>query len=86
MFPRKTSSHRRKAGKLTPGQPDRLQRVERVTAAAEETFGSQEKASIWLWRPSAALGGNSPISLLDTIEGARSVEELLGRIDQGLGA
>lgn len=86
ILPRKTLSHRRKIGTLTPDQSDRLVRVARVIAAAEDTFGSREKAAIWLRRPSGALDGETPVSLLDTSEGAREVEHLLGRIDHGLAA
>ena len=86
VLPRKTLSHRRKLGALTPEQSDRLVRVVRVIAAAEETFGSQDKAGLWLRRPSMALDGDAPLSLLDTGEGAREVEDLLARIDHGLAA
>ncbi len=86
VLPRKTLSHRRKIGRLTPEQSDRLVRVVRVIAAAEETFGSQEKASLWLRRPTRALGGDAPLELLDTTEGTKEVEDLLHRIDHGLAA
>ena len=86
VLPRKTLSHRRKSGALTPEQSDRLLRFARAIAGAEETFGSPEKAAMWLRRPTAALGDQSPISLLDTGEGCREVERLLGRIDHGLAA
>jgi putative toxin-antitoxin system antitoxin component (TIGR02293 family) len=86
VLPRKTLSHRRKIGVLTPEQSDRLVRLARVVAAAEETFGSQEKAARWLRRPTAALDGEAPLSLLDTSEGSRQVEQLLAMIDHGLAA
>ncbi len=84
--PRKSLSHRRKIGVLTPEQSDRLIRLVRVTAAAEETFGSQEKAARRLRRPTTALMGESSISLLDTGEGSRQVEHLPVMIDHGLAA
>ena len=86
VLPRKTLSHRRALGALTPDQSDRLIRVARVVAAAEATFGSAEKAARWLRRPTTALGGDKPIDLLDTSEGSRQVERLLTRIDHGLAA
>ena len=86
VLPRKTLSNRRRIGTLTPEQSDRLVRVVRVISAAEQTFGSQEKAARWLRRPTAALQGEAPLDLLDTTEGSREVEALLGRIDHGLGA
>jgi putative toxin-antitoxin system antitoxin component (TIGR02293 family) len=71
-------------GRLTPEQSDRLVRVVRVLAAAEETFGSQDNASRWLRRPTKVLEGEAPLEMLDTTEGAREVEDLLHRIDHGL--
>jgi putative toxin-antitoxin system antitoxin component (TIGR02293 family) len=86
VLPRKTLMNRRRLGHLTPEQSDRLVRVARLIAVAEETFGSQEKANIWLRRPTTALGGEAPLDLLDTDEGARQVETLLGRIAHGIAA
>jgi putative toxin-antitoxin system antitoxin component (TIGR02293 family) len=86
VLPRKTLANRRKLGTLTPEQSDRLVRVARVIAAAEETFGSREKAGTWLRRPTRALAGERPLDLLDTDEGAREVEILLGRIAYGIAA
>ena len=86
VLPRKTLMNRRRLGRLTPEQSDRLVRVARLIAAAEETFGSQEKANSWLRRPTTALGGERPLDLLVTDEGARQVETLLGRIGHGIAA
>ena len=86
VLPRKTLMNRRRLGRLTPEQSDRLVRVARLIAAAEETFGSQQKANTWLRRPTTALGGEPPLDLLDTDEGARQVETLLGRIGHGIAA
>lgn len=86
VMPRKTFYHRRKLGNLTPEQSDRLLRVVRMLALAEETFGNRDKAATWLRRPTRALAGERPLELLDTEEGARQVETLLGRIAHGIAA
>lgn len=86
VMPRKTLSRRKKAGMLTAEQSDRLVRVAKIIALAEEVFGSQEKAGIWLRRETSPLGGVSPMSLLDTTEGAAQVEHLLNRIAYGIAA
>jgi len=86
VLPRKTFANRRKLGRLTPEQSDRLVRVARVLAEAEETFGTREKAHTWLRRETTALDGEAPLKLLDTDEGARMVEALLGRIAHGIAA
>ncbi len=86
VLPRKTLAHRRKLGTLTPEQSDRLVRVARILALAEETFGNPDKAGVWLRRPTALLGGEAPLQWLDTDEGARAVENVLGRIAHGIAA
>jgi putative toxin-antitoxin system antitoxin component (TIGR02293 family) len=86
VLPRKTLANRRKLGTLTPEQSDRLVRVARVLAAAEQTFGNRDKAGTWLRRPTTALAGERPLDLLDTDEGARATETLLGRIAHGIAA
>lgn len=86
VLPRKTWANRKKAGKLTAEQSDRLLRVARVIATAEEVFGDKDKAGLWLRRPTTALDGERPLELLDTEEGAREVETLLTRISHGIAA
>jgi putative toxin-antitoxin system antitoxin component (TIGR02293 family) len=62
------------------------ERIARVTAKAEATFGSKEKAHRWLCRPTTSLNGEEPLKLLDTEAGARLVEDLLIRIAHGIAA
>jgi len=71
---------------LDPAESDRLVRLVRLVAAAEETFGDPQKALTWLGRENRALDGQPPLSLADTDLGARSVETLLGRIGHGIAA
>ena len=82
----KTEIFSRRSPLSTAEQSDRLLRVARVLAIAEETFGNREKAGIWLRRPTQALTGEMPFALLDTNEGARAVETLLGYIAHGIAA
>ncbi|WP_294532190.1 antitoxin Xre/MbcA/ParS toxin-binding domain-containing protein [uncultured Rhodoblastus sp.] len=86
VLPRKTLANRRKVGTLTAEQSDRLLRVARIIAAADEVFGHAEKADAWLRRATSALSGEKPLDLLDTEEGAREVETLLTRIGHGIAA
>lgn len=71
---------------LEQDESDRLLRVVGIVAAAEETFGSAEKAQEWLNRSTRALDGETPIAMADTDRGARAVEALLGRIGHGIAA
>ncbi len=74
---------RRAGGRLAPFESDRLYRLARIVALAQESLGSPEKASRWLRHPNRALGGLVPVAVLDTEHGAREVENVLGRIAFG---
>ena len=86
VLPRKTLAHRRKLGRLSAEQSDRLLRVVRILALAEDTFANTEKAHTWLRRATHVLDDERPLDLLDTEAGARQVELLLGRIAHGIAA
>jgi putative toxin-antitoxin system antitoxin component (TIGR02293 family) len=65
-------------------QSDRLLRYARIAARAEEVFENQKTAKNWLKRSNQALGGESPINLLDTEAGVEQVNDILTRIDYGV--
>lgn len=68
---------------LDPAATERVMRVADITRLAEETFGGREAARQWLKSPNLALGGATPLSLLDTEPGASEVRRLLSAIDYG---
>jgi putative toxin-antitoxin system antitoxin component (TIGR02293 family) len=74
---------RRRSGRLTRYESDRLYRLACIVALADEFIGDHEKAIRWLKRPNRALGGIPPVAALDTQLGARQVENILGRIAYG---
>jgi putative toxin-antitoxin system antitoxin component (TIGR02293 family) len=74
---------RRQGGRLAPYESDRLYRLARILALAKRAIGDDKTAARWLKRPNRALGGRSPLELIDTELGARSVEDVLGRIAWG---
>ena len=74
---------RRRSGRLARYESDRLYRLARIVALADEFLGDHEKAPRWLKRPNRALGGMAPVEALDTELGARQVENILGRIAYG---
>ncbi|WP_081331633.1 antitoxin Xre/MbcA/ParS toxin-binding domain-containing protein [Sphingobium yanoikuyae] len=83
----RTFKRRKKnAQPLELDESDRLLRVVGIVAAAEEVFGSAEKAQVWLNRENRALDGETPLAMADTDRGARAVEALLGRIEHGIAA
>ena len=74
---------RRRNGRLARYESDRLYRLARIVALANEFLGDHETAIRWLKRPNRALGGVAPVAALDTELGARQVENILGRIAYG---
>jgi putative toxin-antitoxin system antitoxin component (TIGR02293 family) len=80
----RTLRRRKKPNRLEPGESDRLVRTARIIARAIELLGSREKAASWLDRPNRALGGEKPLSLLDTAIGAGQIEDILGRMEHGV--
>jgi len=73
-----------KTERLSTEESDGVVRMARVLALANDTFGTKEKASLWLQAPNIVLEGQTPFSLLDTDSGVRSVETILGRIAWGI--
>src|SRR3972149_2005506 len=82
--PPRTLARRKKDRRLRADESDRLLRLGRVAARAEEVLGTADKAARWLGKPNRALGGKVPLAQLDTDIGAHQVEEILGRIAHGL--
>lgn len=80
----RTLARRKTNRQLSPIESDRLYRIARITLQASRTFGSLDKGRSWLHHPNPALGGESPILLLDTEIGERQVEDVLTRIDHGI--
>ncbi len=59
--------------------------VKMVIDDALEMFdGDSKKAISFLYKPAIALGGKSPISLLDTIDDCERVLEYIGRLRHGM--
>jgi len=71
-------------GALDPATSDRLYRLSKIIAIAEEVLEGPDNAITWLKRPQPGLGGTAPLDLLVTQAGADEVETLLRRIDYGV--
>lgn len=85
-LPRRSLTHRKSKGALSPDQSDRLFRFMRIYTEALNTFDDKEKARTWLRRNTKPLGNRTPFEMLATGEGTRLVEQLLGRVAHGIGA
>lgn len=84
-IPERTFARRRKSGRFDAEESDRLLRLARVFGHALELFdGDAATAREWLSESASALGGAVPFELVSTELGAREVDALLGRIEQGV--
>lgn len=83
-IPRRTLARRKEQAKLDPKESEAVVRLARVAVRAEDVLGDIEAALRWLRAPNRALGGRTPLSLLDTDLGAELVGDVLGRIEHGV--
>ena len=83
-LPARTHARRKKERRLSAAESDRLLRLARVAAGAEQTLGAADKAGQWLQKPNRALRGAAPLDLLDTDLGVEEVVTVLGRIEHGV--
>jgi putative toxin-antitoxin system antitoxin component (TIGR02293 family) len=83
-LPGRTLARRKTQHRLRPDESDRLVRLARIAALAEDVLGKRHTAAAWLRTPNRALGGEAPLARLDTDLGTRQVEQVLGRIAHGI--
>lgn len=83
-IPARTLARRKKDGVLNSEESAKLVRLARVVERAGEVFEDIDAGLAWLKSSNAALGGATPLSLLDTSIGADSVIDTLGRIEHGV--
>lgn len=83
-IPERTLARRKKEGVLSRDESGKLVRLAQVIERAVEVFEDEQAALSWLKSPNAALGGSSPLSLLDTELGSVAVTRTLGRIEHGV--
>lgn len=74
----------RTAEVLTQDESDRVSRVAKVLRRAVDVFGDEVQAKAWMTDSVSSLGGRTPLSLLDTIEGYELVTNTLSRIEYGV--
>jgi putative toxin-antitoxin system antitoxin component (TIGR02293 family) len=83
-IPQRTLIRRKQQKRLTADESDRLFRLTRVMAHAEQVFEDRAKAAEWFHRPNRALKGEVPLYLMDTDIGTTQVDDVLGRIEHGV--
>ena len=79
-----TLARRKKSGRLTFEESERIYRIARLYDRAEEVFGDQKMGRKWLKDPAWALGDITPLEFAETEFGAQEVDDLLGRIEHGV--
>ncbi len=83
-IPRRTMTRRKRDGRFLPDESDRLLRASRLFGRTLELFeGDRDAATDWLTTPQPALGGAVPLDVAKNEVGAREVERLVGRLEQG---
>ena len=87
IIPARTRRHREhKKERLTVEESDRLVRMARIQALAEDVLDDEAKAHTWLRQPLGMLNGKAPLELAQTEAGARVIEQILAKIDWGAAA
>lgn len=85
VVPRRTLARRRSGNELlTVEETDKALRLKRIATLAERVFGDRLKANRWLRKPKPSLNGETPLAFLASENGARLVEDMLGRIEHGI--
>jgi putative toxin-antitoxin system antitoxin component (TIGR02293 family) len=69
---------------LSASEQDRLYRTEKVLARTLAVLEDEASAKAWLVQENRSLGGEAPLSLLDTEAGYELVLDALGRIEYGI--
>lgn len=76
---------RRKGGRFTTEESDRLYRLAEIFNAAIELFeGDEERARKWLNHPVKGLGGNRPVDMAITSAETEAALDLIGRLEHGV--
>jgi len=82
--PKSTLAVRKKRGRFSFEESERLYRLQRLIEKAVDVLGDIEMARKWLKDKAYGLGDVSPLEYSRTEVGAREVERLLGRIEHGV--
>lgn len=81
LVPRATRARRTR---LKLAESERVERLARLMAGAEEVWESREDARTFMREPHPMLDGKSPLEMAETELGARRVETLLARLEYSL--
>ena len=80
----RTLARRKGEGRLRKDESERILRIGALLDRATQGLEGREAACQWLKSPKRALGGRTPLEYADTEPGAREVEDLLTRLEDGV--
>ena len=83
-IPERTLARRKREGFLSAEESGKMVRLAQVIERAVDVFESESSALDWLKHANPALGGNTPLFLMDTELGSTAVMHTLGRIEHGV--
>jgi putative toxin-antitoxin system antitoxin component (TIGR02293 family) len=84
-LPRRTLARRKRAGRLSGPESERLYRLAGLYEKAVSLFeGDASAARDWLRSPNWGLANVSPLTFAASEIGARAVEDLIGRLEHGV--
>jgi putative toxin-antitoxin system antitoxin component (TIGR02293 family) len=83
-IPQRTLTRRKKEGRLKTDESERVLRLASLYERAIEVYGDEDLARQWFHLSVKGLGGKTPLEFADTEPGAREVEDMLGRIEDGV--
>jgi putative toxin-antitoxin system antitoxin component (TIGR02293 family) len=82
---KRTLTRRKKDGRLSPTESERVLRLAKLFDKATQVFGNKESvAAGWFKKPARGLGGRTPLEMAQTEIGASEVQALLTRIEHGV--
>ena len=81
---KQTYARRRRKGRLSVDESDRVVRYAELFGSAVELLGDAAAAALWLRTPAPALKGETPMDHATTEFGARDVIRLIGRLEHGI--
>lgn len=84
ISPRTLKHRKARREPLSHEETDRVVRVARIIALAENVFGNRDKALRWLRSKDDHINERTPLSMLHTESGGRLVESMLWQIDEGI--
>lgn len=58
--------------------------IAKVMTHAYEVFQDEEKMKRWVSTPNRALNDKTPLALMDTLTGLRMIDDVLGRVQEGV--